>query len=352
MQELRFGLIGCGKISEKHIRALSGLPGVLVTAVSDRVPERAEELGRRLGVPAFGDYNAMLAAGGLDAVCVLTPSGDHADAAVAAARAGCHVIVEKPIALTLDDADRMIRVCDERNVKLFVVKQNRTNRAVRHLHDALVAGRFGKLVMGTVRVRWARDQAYYDSASWRGTWQHDGGVFCNQASHHIDLLEWMMGDAESVMAMTATRLVNIEAEDTGVATVRFRSGALGVIEATTGARPRDLEGSLSVMGEKGAVELGGFVANEVRVWQFADERAEDAEIRAHGSETMAELAAHAHRRYFEGVVDSLRGGAKALVDGLEGRKSLELIMAIYESVETGREVALRFRPRRCRLGHA
>lgn len=347
---MRFGIIGCGKISERHTRVLSSLDGVTIAAVCDPVEERARAAAALTGARAFLDHHEMLAAGGLDAVCVLTPSGAHAQPAIDAAHAGCHVVVEKPIALTLDDADRMIRACDQHDVKLFVVKQNRYNTAVQALRRAVDAERFGKLVLGTIRVRWCRTQEYYDKESWRGTWRHDGGVLTNQASHHIDLLEWMMGDVDSVMAMTSTRLVKIEAEDTAVAMLRFRSGALGVIEATTATRPRDLEGSLSILGANGAVELGGFVANEVRTWQFTAPEPGDEDVARSCSQTMAAVNATAHRRFFEDVIACIRDGKTALVDGLEGRRSLELIMAIYESVETGREVPLRFRPRRCRLG--
>src|SRR5207253_3813000 len=187
------------------------------------------------------------------AVAVLTSNGMQAAHVIACAKAGKHALVEKPMALRLQDADHMIRACDEAGVKLFVVKQNRFNLPIVKAREALDAGRFGKLVLGTVRVRWCRPQAYYDAAAWRGTWAWDGGVLTNQASHHIDMLEWMMGDVDSVTAMTCTRLAKIEAEDTAVAILHFRNGALGVIEATTATRPKDLEGSLSVLGEKGSV---------------------------------------------------------------------------------------------------
>jgi predicted dehydrogenase len=280
----------------------------------------------------------------------LTPSGVHATNVVELARYGKHFVVEKPMALTLDDADRMIRVCDEAGVKLFVVKQNRYNLPVQKLREALEAGRFGKLVMGTVRVRWCRDQKYYDQDAWRGTWKFDGGVFANQASHHVDLLEWMLGDVESVFAYSTTRLVDVETEDTGIAVLKFRNGALGVIEATTATRPRDLEGSISVLGERGTVEIGGFAVNAMKVWDFVDRDARDDEVVAQYRENPPNVYGYGHHAYLRHVVECLRLNRKALVDGLEGRRSLELIMAIYESIETGREVALRFKPAKCRLG--
>jgi predicted dehydrogenase len=254
------------------------------------------------------------------------------------------------MALTLVDADRMIAACDQFNVKLFVVKQNRFNVPVLKLREALDAGRFGKLVLGTVRVRWCRPQSYYDQANWRGTWAMDGGVLANQASHHVDLLEWMMGEVDSVYAVATTALVDIEAEDTAVVTLRFRNGALGIIEATTAARPKDLEGSLSVLGELGTVEIAGFAVNEMRTWNFTEEAPGDDEILENYSVNPPNVYGFGHQAYYEHVVDCILNERQHLVDGLEGRKSLELITAIYESIETGLPVEMRFSPKRCRLG--
>jgi predicted dehydrogenase len=288
----------------------------------------------------------------IDVVTILTESGHHARDVLALAPYGRHIVVEKPMALTLDDADAMIRTCDAAGVKLFVVKQNRFNVPVVKLREALEAGRFGRLVLGTVRVRWCRTQAYYDQDAWRGTWALDGGVLTNQASHHVDLLEWMMGDVESVFARSATALVDIEAEDTAVVVLKFRNGALGIIEATTAARPRDLEGSISILGERGTVEIGGFAVNEMKTWEFAERVAGDDEVMRKYSVNPPSVYGFGHHAYYEHVVDCIVNDRQHLVDGLEGRRSLELISAVYESIETGREVALRFAPRRCRLGQA
>jgi UDP-N-acetyl-2-amino-2-deoxyglucuronate dehydrogenase len=285
-----------------------------------------------------------------DVVVVLTESGRHAEHVLELARYGRDIMVEKPMALTLDDADAMIRACDGAGVRLFVVKQNRFNVPVVKLREALEKGRFGRLVLGTVRVRWCRTQAYYDQDPWRGTWALDGGVLSNQASHHVDLLEWMMGDVDSVFARSATALVKIEAEDTAVVVLRFRSGALGIIEATTAARPTDLEGSISLLGELGSVEIGGFAVNEIRVWKFVQPDAQDAKVMSDYSVNPPNVYGFGHQAYYEHVIDCIRNDKQQLVDGLEGRKSLELISAIYESIETGKEVQLRFRPTRCRLG--
>lgn len=353
MEKVRFALVGCGRISKKHAEILSlHLPDAELSAVCDIREDRARSTGERYGVPFFTDMHAMLekTGGNIDVISILTPSGDHADNAVALAPYGKHLVVEKPMALTIDDADRMIAACDRAGVKLFVVKQNRYNYPVQKLRGAIEEGRFGKLVMGTVRVRWCRDQAYYDQDAWRGTWRYDGGVFTNQASHHVDLLEWMMGDVESVFARSMTRLVRIEAEDTGVALLKFRNGALGIIEATTATRPKDLEGSISILGENGTVEIGGFAVNEMKIWNFKDPRPDDADVVQRYRVNPPDVYGFGHVEYLRNVIDSIRSNKKALVDGLEGRRSLELIMAIYESIETGRDVPLRFVPQKCRLG--
>lgn len=349
---LKFALVGCGRIAKRHSELLGHgqIQGAALAAVCDIVPEKARRIGEEFRVPWFTDMHEMMRGVPVDVAVVLTESGNHARHVIALAPHGRHIVVEKPMALALDDADAMIRACDAAGVKLFVVKQNRFNVPVRKVREALEAGRFGKLVLGTVRVRWCRPQSYYDQDGWRGTWAMDGGVLTNQASHHVDLLEWMMGDVDSVFAMTSTALARIEAEDTAVVTVRFRSGALGVIEATTAARPKDLEGSLSLLGEGGTVEIGGFAVNQMKVWNFVEPRPGDGEVMAKYSVNPPSVYGFGHQAYYEHVVDCIQNDRRHLVDGLEGRKSLELINAIYESVETGREVPLRFRPRHSRLG--
>ena len=351
MNELRFALMGCGRIAKRHADLLSSeIVGARLVAVCDVQPQRAETFGKKYNVPFYSEIHELLNKESIDVVCVLTPSGMHASNVLELAPYTKHIVVEKPMALTLDDADQMIRVCDAYGIKLFVVKQNRFNLPVIKLREALSEGRFGKIVMGTVRVRWCRNQAYYDQDAWRGTWGMDGGVFTNQASHHIDLLEWLLGDVETVFAKAETRLVDIEVEDTGVALLKFRNGALGVIEATTAARPVDLEGSVSVLGENGTVEIGGFAVNRMKEWRFNDENSGDVDVLEKYSQNPADVYGFGHRTLLQNVVDSIVNDKKALVDGLEGRKSLELIHAIYESIETGREIALRFKPKKCRLG--
>lgn len=347
-----FALVGCGRIAHRHAELLGGgaIDGAHLSAVCDIRPERARHFGDRYDVPWYTEMHGMMRSCTPDVAVILTESGRHAEHAVQLAEYGAHLVVEKPMALTLADADRMIRACDEAGVRLFVVKQNRFNVPVQKLRAALDAGRFGRLVMGTVRVRWCRPQSYYDQDDWRGTWRFDGGVLTNQASHHIDLLEWMMGDVDSVFAISSTALADIEAEDTAAVVLRFSNGALGVIEATTAARPTDLEGSISILGEGGTVVIEGFAVNKLRTWQFVDPLPEDQHIIEHASVNPPNVYGFGHHAYYENVVASLDSGAPHLVDGLEGRRSLELISAIYESVETGREVALRFKPTHLRLG--
>lgn len=349
---LKFALLGCGRIAKRHSELLghNQIENAQLVAVCDIVEEKAKKIGEQFGVPYFTDMNEMLEKTDIDVVSVLTESGYHAQHVIEVAKHKKHIVVEKPMALTLDDADAMIKACDEAGVKLFVVKQNRFNVPVVKTREALESGRFGKLVLGTVRVRWCRPQAYYDQDSWRGTWALDGGVLTNQASHHVDLLEWMMGEVESVHAMSTTALANIEAEDTAIVNLRFRNGALGIIEATTAVRPKDLEGSLSILGETGTVEIGGFAVNQMKVWNFTEQQDGDAEVMEKYSVNPPNVYGFGHHAYYEHVVDSILNNKKHLVDGLQGRKSLELINAIYESIETKKEVFLRFKPKHCRLG--
>lgn len=339
-------------MAKRHaeLLGLGQIAGARLVAVCDCVEARARAFGEKFAVPWYVDMQAMMSAESIDVVSILTPSGLHAEHLLAVAPYRKHVVLEKPMALTLDDADSMIRACAENEIRLFVVKQNRFNVPVQKLREALEAGRFGRLVLGTVRVRWCRPQSYYDQDAWRGTWAFDGGVLTNQASHHIDLLEWMVGEVESVFAKSTTALVNIEAEDTAVVTLKFRNGALGIIEATTAARPKDLEGSISILGERGSVEIGGFAVNRMKAWNFVEPQADDNEVMEKFSVNPPNVYGFGHHAYYEHVVDCIRNGKQHLVDGLEGRKSLELISAIYESIETGREVRLRFKPDRCKLG--
>ena len=354
MKTIKFALIGCGRISKRHAELLHHhqIAGAELVAVCDVNENRARSAGELYKVPAFTDMHEMMAKVDIDVVSILTPSGMHAEHTLAVAKYKKHIVVEKPMALTLQDADRMIEACKINNVHLFVVKQNRFNVPVVKLRQEFEQGRFGKMVLGTVRVRWCRDQKYYAQDAWRGTWALDGGVFTNQASHHVDLLQWMMGDVQSVFAKSGTFLVNTETEDTGVALITFKSGAIGVIEATTATRPQDLEGSLSLLGEGGTVEIGGFAVNKIKNWKFTHTTQEDENVIQNYSVNPPNVYGFGHKEYLEHVVRVLTQNERTLVTGVDGRKSLELITAIYESIETKREIQFPFQPSKCRLGRS
>jgi len=349
--KVKFALLGCGAIARKHVTALSRLEHAEIVAACDLDANSASSFEDQYSIPAFNNLDQMMAETKPDFLNILTPSGCHAENVLDAVKYGCNFVVEKPLALRLEEVDEIIEQCDLRGSQVYVVKQNRFNSPVAKLREALVKGRFGKLVMGTVRVRWTRDQAYYDQKKWRGTWAMDGGVFTNQASHHIDALLWLMGEPASVMAKTSTRLVDIEAEDTGAALIKFRNGALGILEATTATRPNDLEGSISIMGERGSVEIGGFFMNELKTWNFCEPDPMDEDIWTRHAH-VPDQPAWNHTEYFRDIIESYMRGGHGMVDGLEGRKSIELINAIYESASRGQEVILRYVPQECRLGRA
>jgi UDP-N-acetyl-2-amino-2-deoxyglucuronate dehydrogenase len=349
---LNFALVGCGRISKRHSELLGfdQIKGARLVSVCDNVINRANKIAKQFNVPAYEDMDTMMKSESIDVVAILTPSGLHAEHVINLSKYGKHIMVEKPMALTIEDTENMIYACDENNIKLFVIKQNRFNTPVVKLREALESGRFGKLTLGTVRVRWARHQAYYDQDQWRGTWNMDGGVLTNQASHHVDMLEWMMGDVESVFAKMTTALADVETEDTAIVTLKFKSGALGIIEATTATRPTNLEGSISILGENGTVVVGGVAVNEMQTWVFEDEQDGDSDVLEEFSVNPPNVYGFGHQAYYEHVVDCIVNGSANLVDGLQGRKSIELISAIYESAETGKEVFLKFQPKHCRLG--
>ena len=349
-RKIKFALIGCGRIAVKHAKLLISMDDVELVAVSDNIHERVKDFSEKYHVNGYHDYKEMLKKEDIEVVSVLTPSGTHAAIGVDVANSKKHLVVEKPMALRLEDADLLIETCYRNGIKLFVVKQNRFNLPVKKLKEALDNGRFGKLVLGTVRVRWSRRQDYYDQDEWRGTWAQDGGVLTNQASHHVDLLQWMMGPVDSVVAKAGTYLSNIETEDTGVAILKFRDGGLGIVEATTCARPKDLEGSISILGAKGAVEIGGFAVNKIKTWEFEETLPGDKDVFEKYSQNPSDVYGFGHSEFLRNVVQNITGNRQSIIDGIEGRKSLELVNAIYESIETGKEVYLRFISRKCSLG--
>jgi len=338
----RIALAGCGRISKNHFDAIHQIDGLDLVAVCDTDPERAKRAGTEWNVPYFTSYEKLLKESKADVVTIATPSGLHAEQGVEAAQAGKHVVMEKPMAISLTGADALVHACDKAGVQLFVVKQNRLNPPVQLLKRAVDRDRFGRIYMASCTVHWARPQEYYDQAPWRGTWEFDGGAFMNQASHYVDLIQWVMGPVESVMAKTATLARRIETEDSGIAILKFRSGALGSIQVTMLAYPRNLEGSLTILGEKGSAKIGGTAVNKIEHWEFAEPDDDDKLVEA-ANTNPPNVYGLGHQGYYRNVLPVLRGEAKPDTDGRAGRKSLELILGIYESAKTGREVPLPLR---------
>jgi UDP-N-acetyl-2-amino-2-deoxyglucuronate dehydrogenase len=338
-KDIRIAFVGCGRISRNHFNAIATVDGLSISAVCDDIAARATAAGDALKVPAFTDYAQMLREAECDAVAIATPSGLHPAHGIAAARAGKHVICEKPMATRLQDADDLVKACDEAKVQLFVVKQNRLNPPVQLLKKAIDKGRFGRIYVANTTVWWARPQEYYDQAPWRGTWEFDGGAFLNQASHYVDLMQWLVGPVDSVMAKTATLARRIEAEDTGIAVLKYRSGALGSIQVSMLTYPKNLEGSITILGEKGAAKIGGTAVNKVEHWAFADPDPDDALVEQ-ANTAPPNVYGFGHEAYYRNVLAVLRGESRPDTDGRGGRKSLELVLAIYESAKSGREVAL------------
>jgi UDP-N-acetyl-2-amino-2-deoxyglucuronate dehydrogenase len=329
VKKLNFGIIGCGRIAHKHAEAIKKNEKANLLCVCDIIEERAAEYKDKYGAEAhFTDYRKMLEYSGLDVVNICTPSGMHAEMGIAAAQAGKHVIVEKPMALSLKDADDLIGACDESGVKLAVCFQNRFNPPVQKLRRALEEGRFGKLTHASAIVRWFRPQDYYDQAPWRGTRAMDGGCLMNQSIHNIDLLQWMMGPVESVFGYTATNLRKIECEDVGVAVLKFKNGALGVIEASTTIYPENLEETLNIFGEKGTVVLGGIAVNKIETWKFADSTDENGAIDQH-QQDVPNVYGFGHEALVEDFINAVINNSEPYITGREGRNALEIVLSIY-----------------------
>jgi len=340
-RKIRFGLVGCGRISANHIGAIeSHSERAELVAVCDVSPERLQAAASATGAAAYDSLDGLLAHDPpVDAVILATPSGLHAAEAIACAAAGRHVVTEKPMATHWRDGKAMVAACDTAGVHLFVVKQNRRNPTLQLVKRAMQKGRFGKVYMVNVNVFWNRPQSYYDSAAWRGTWEFDGGAFMNQASHYVDLLDWLIGPVESVQAYTATLGRNIQVEDTGVLSIRWRTGALGSMSVTMLTYPKNLEGSITILGEKGTVRLGGVAVNRIEHWEFADSDPDDALV-AQASYDTTSVYGFGHPLYYDNVISALRGEVEPDTDGREGLHSLELLIATYLSARDGKRIAL------------
>ena len=339
-RKVRFALAGCGRISANHFAAIAKhADRAELVDVCDTDAEALKKAVAQTGARGHDSLTKMLAATKADIVVLSTPSGLHPEQAIECAQAGMHVMTEKPMATRWQDGLRMVRACDEVPVRLFVVKQNRRNATLQLLKSAIDKKRFGRIFMVNINVFWSRPQEYYDSAAWRGTWEFDGGAFMNQASHYVDLLDWLIGPIESIQAYTGTLARNIEVEDTGVMSIRWRSGALGSMNVTMLAYPRNYEGSITILGEKGTVRVGGVAVNEIQHWEFAEADEDDAKIKDASYQTTS-VYGFGHPLYYDNVINVLRGEAEPETDGREGLKSLETLIATYLSARDGKRISL------------
>ena len=333
-------LIGCGRISKKHIESIEKNNFNLV-ALCD-----IDETKNNFDIPFYTDYKQMLEKEDIDIVSILTPSGYHYKNALDILKYKKHLIIEKPITLRYDEAETLVQKAKEENIKLFTVKQNRFNLPIKKLKEIIDKGLLGDIFLATTRVRWARGQEYYDLDSWRGSWRLDGGVISNQAIHHLDLLLYLVGEIESVYAKSINAFANIEAEDTVVATIKFKNGALGTFEATTATRPKDIEGSISILGNQGMVEVGGFAANKIIKWEVK----ETINIEQF-SQNPENIYGFGHIEFYKDVVESLKNNTKAICEMEEGIKSIKVMNAMYESIETNQEIFLdNFTVKKARIG--
>lgn len=339
-RKIRLGFLGCGRIWQKHFEALTHhRDHIEIVSVCDTDPVRAQEAASLAAAVRYTDLEHMLASEELDIITVATPNGLHPTHVKQIAAHHCHVLTEKPMAISWQDGVDMHHFCQKQGVQLFVVHQNRFNDTVIALHNACTQKRFGRIYMITSNVFWTRPQDYYDKeGSWHGTQAMDGGAFLTQASHYVDLMQWIAGSSpKSVYAKLATLARNIETEDTGVACFEWQNGIVGAMNVTMLTYPKNLEGSVTILGEKGTVRIGGVAMNVIDHWEFADKRPEDDGILSANYQT-ASVYGFGHVRYYENIIDVFRGKAQPLIDGLEGLKSLQLLTAIYDSHKQGKPI--------------
>lgn len=342
---MRYALIGCGRISPNHIAAAKANE-LEIAAICDIVSENMIDKKVKFELPdtvrMYTDYHKLLQEEKPELVAIATESGKHAQIALDCIEAGCNLIIEKPIALSLEDADEIIKKADEKGVKVCACHQNRFNKSIQKIRDAVEKKRFGKMFYGTAHIRWCRDHEYYDRASWRGTWEQDGGALMNQCIHNIDLLRWMMGDEiEAVVGMTDRLHHNyIEAEDLGIALIRFKNGAYGIIEGTTDVYPKNLEETLYLFGEKGTVKAGGQSVNIIEEWNFSDMLDDPEVVKAQYHEAPPNVYGFGHTPLYRDVVEAIKENRQPYVDARAGRRALELVLAIYQSAATGSFVKL------------
>ena len=339
-RKIRVAVVGCGRISKNHFLSIETHKKDLeLVAVCEIEPDILKKHQDKFDVPGYLDIKQMLSEVKIDLVILCTPSGLHADQTIMASEFKTHVITEKPMATRWSDGVKMVKACDEAAVRLFVVKQNRLNPTLKLLKRATSEKRFGKINMVHLNIFWSRPQEYYDQGSgWRGTWEFDGGAFMNQASHYVDLLDWLIGPVERVHSLTSTTR-DIEVEDTGVLNIKWRNGALGSMCVTMLTYPKNLEGSITILGDKGSVRIGGVAANEIQHWDFADKKDYDKSVSEANYNTTS-VYGYGHPIYFQNVINVLRGESEPETDGREGLKSLELLIAAYLSARDDKTVSL------------
>lgn len=340
-RKINIALVGCGRISKNHLQAIKQHKDRLnLTAVCDIDESALDSATKAYGVDGYNNLDDMLKYANADIITICTPSGLHPSQSIKIAQSGRHVITEKPMATRWQEGLRMVNVCDEAGVRLFVVKQNRLNATLQLLKKAVDGSRFGKIYLANINVFWTRPQEYYNQGGgWRGTWELDGGAFMNQASHYIDLIHWLLGPVQSVHAMMGTLDRKIQAEDSGVLNLRWRNGAMGSVNVTMLAYPKNYEGSITILGEKGTVKIGGLAVNEIQHWEFAEQLPEDEQIKAASYQTTS-VYGFGHPLYYDNVINSLQGKETPLVDGREGLTSLELLIAAYRSARDNQTVHL------------
>jgi UDP-N-acetyl-2-amino-2-deoxyglucuronate dehydrogenase len=341
-RKIRTAVVGCGRISKNHFETIAThSDNMELVAVCDTDANILANVTKAHGynVTSYQSFEDMLRQEQLDLVALCTPSGLHSMQAQIAAKYKVNVMTEKPMATRWNDGVNMVRTCDEEGVRLFVVKQNRRNATLQLLKNTIERGRFGRIYMVNINVFWTRPQEYYDSSKWRGTWEFDGGAFMNQASHYVDLLDWMIGPVESVQAYTATLARNIEVEDSGVVSIKWRSGALGSMNVTMLTYPKNLEGSITILGEKGSVRIGGLAVNEIQHWEFAESDSDDDKVKNASYQTTS-VYGFGHPPFYKNVIDVLRGVSEPETDGREGLRSLEMLIATYLSARDGKRVSL------------
>lgn len=343
---MKYALIGCGRIATNHMKAALN-NDLEIVAVCDVIPEKMEELlskhdiNNDTSIRRYEDYKKMIEDIKPELVSIATESGIHAEIALYCIEKGVNLIIEKPMAMSIEDADKIIELSEAKGVKVSACHQNRFNVAIQQLRKAIEAGRFGKLSHGSIHVRWNRNEGYYTQAPWRGTWAQDGGALMNQCIHGIDLLRWMMGDEiEEIYGVTRQQLHHyLEAEDVGMAVVKFKNGAIGTIEGTTNVYPKNLEETLYIFGEKGTVKIGGTSTNNIDVWDFADETEEDCKNKGLKEET-SNVYGNGHTSLFNDVIDAIKTDRKPYVDAIAGRNALEVVLAIYKSQRTGMPITI------------